>query len=154
VQLLRLACGLARRSSLPALRIFAEENGKMNARDGADDRAVNPAIAPRHWDLVVRGMRGAVERGTAHRQEIGLTRFDCAVKTGTATVGPSDRNENIACLIGFAPFEEPRVAFVVILERVAGHGGEECGPVAAALLDWLAGERDLPLRRGAGKGAR
>ena len=80
--------------------------------------------------------------------------FDCAVKTGTAGISSANLPEewrtlpdgepvewNRAWLIGFAPAKDPIFSFVIGLERVRGHGGDECAPIAAKILEWLEKER-------------
>lgn len=120
-----------------------------------------PPLRASSWESVVRGMERAVRSttGTAGKEKYGLRRFDCAVKTGTASMSRGevpprwrageDGEEgdwNRAWLIGFAPAENPEVSFAICLERVLGHGGEECAPIAAELLEWLERERGLNLR--------
>jgi len=150
---LRFVCMLANRGHDPGLELIA----------GAP-AAPLPAVevAPETWRRVIGGMIGAVAdpRGTAHDPAFGLSAFDCAVKTGTAGIPPSQlpeelrrgpdgelRELNRAWIIGFAPVEEPRLAFVIALERVEGHGGDECAPIAARILEWFRTERGIDLRR-------
>ncbi len=118
------------------------------------------------WETVISGMERAAHdpKGTAAKAQYGLRKFDCAVKTGTAGIAASQKFEekieerwrsvvhgqpverNRAWLIGFAPAENPLISFVIGLERVEGHGGEECAPIAAKILEWLAVERGLDFR--------
>lgn len=137
LQLLRYTMGLASRGSLPDLRILNEQ----------PTRSTPIPVDPWVWDSVLGGMLDAVHRhyGTANDREIGLRQFDCAVKTGTAGLPGSKRN--IAWVIGFAPYDSPKLAFVVQNEDTELHGGDGAGPAAAAVLQWLSDHRDYALRQ-------
>jgi cell division protein FtsI/penicillin-binding protein 2 len=94
-----------------------------------------------HTIRVVRaGMRRAIAEpgGTAAREE--LTRFDAAVKTGTAQIS-RDREEYFAWVAGFAPFDRPEIAFAICLEHTPLHGGEATAPILEKLLGFFAGRR-------------
>lgn len=150
---LRYTCMLANRGRDPGLALVA----------GSPAVPLPPVeVAAETWRRVISGMVGAVAdpRGTASDPSYGLGAFDCAVKTGTAGIPPAQlppelrrgadgelRELNRAWIIGFAPVEAPRLAFVIALERVEGHGGDECAPIAARILEWFGRERGLDLRR-------
>ncbi|MGE3165319.1 MAG: peptidoglycan D,D-transpeptidase FtsI family protein [Planctomycetota bacterium] len=136
LQLLRFTMALANQGELPWLRVIQDSPLLPPERVPAD---------PWVWRLVREGMRDTVRRrdGTASDPAYGLTRFDCAVKTGTAGIGRSDRN--IAWIIGYAPVAAPQVAFVVEIEDTDQHGGEAAAPVAADILDWLQHHRQYAL---------
>jgi penicillin-binding protein 2 len=55
-----------------------------------------------------------------------------AGKTGTAETG--GRQDDHAWFAGYVPADNPRYAFVVVLEH-AGHGGEAAGPLARNLIE-------------------
>lgn len=90
-------------------------------------------------DVVRNAMRDVVfgRQGTARQK--GLRKHRAAAKTGTAEIGG---NLNNGWLVGFAPYEKPRVAFAVVAERTEFHGGDIAGPVAAKILDAYFGEDD------------
>ncbi len=62
-----------------------------------------------------------------------------AGKTGSAQNRPGDRTHAWFC--GFAPADDPTIAFAVVLEN-AGHGGLEAAPVAKEVLKVLFEEED------------
>ncbi|MEC7558082.1 MAG: penicillin-binding transpeptidase domain-containing protein, partial [Planctomycetota bacterium] len=72
-------------------------------------------------------------RGTGYKR-VRLPGITIAGKTGTAEVGGD--LEDHAWFAGYVPANQPRVAFVVVLEH-AGSGGREAGPVARALVESL-----------------
>ncbi|MBP7148660.1 MAG: penicillin-binding protein 2 [Acidobacteria bacterium] len=91
------------------------------------------------------------DRGTARRARVpGIT---VAGKTGTAqTIGREagkDKEDN-AWFIGFAPAENPKLAWAIIVEA-GGHGGEAAAPIAGLALQRYFERHPLP---GYGAGAR
>lgn len=99
-------------------------------------------LRPETLEVVREGLWrvGHAPRGTAHKAEFGLSRFAAALKTGTAEVAVEGGKLNTAWLVGYAPFHAPRIAFVVVFERVPEgiHGAEACAPVVRELLGHFA----------------
>jgi len=107
------------------------------ARNGTVIRRQEPefirlAVSQETLAVIREGMRLAVgERGTARRT--GLHRFGAAGKTGTAEL---TREVNHAWFAGFAPYENPRIAFAVVNERTrGGHGGTHAAPIMDKCLE-------------------
>lgn len=100
-------------------------------------------VAPEHLAIVREGMRAAVTRGTA--AALNVPHVDVAGKTGTAEVGAENALIH-SWVIGFFPYEQPRYAFAVVMER--GPAGTMVGApyVMRQFLDWLARERPAYLR--------
>ncbi|HEY0706586.1 MAG TPA: penicillin-binding protein 2 [Polyangia bacterium] len=96
---------------------------------------------PMSADTVARihaGLTGVVAeaRGTAHR--VRSRRVTVAGKTGTAhTSGsaPGVHKDN-AWFVGYAPAEDPQIAFAVIVEG-GGLGGEVAAPIAMTIAESL-----------------
>jgi len=88
-------------------------------------------VHPGMLEAVRRGMRMAVETGTA--RNAGLESFRAAGKTGTAELGPQGLYH--AWFAGFAPYEDPKIAFAVVNERTSGHGGTHAAPIMAYALE-------------------
>jgi len=65
--------------------------------------------------------------------------YAVAGKTSTADAIIRGKQATIGWFVGFAPADDPRVAFVVTLEHVGGgvHGGEVAAPVARRVLERL-----------------
>ncbi len=78
------------------------------------------------------GLRRVVSdsKGTA-RETVFVESVAIAGKTGTAETG-ADRADH-AWFAGYAPADNPKLAFVVVLEH-SGSGGEVAGPVAKRLV--------------------
>ncbi|HEY6402436.1 MAG TPA: penicillin-binding transpeptidase domain-containing protein, partial [Blastocatellia bacterium] len=87
-------------------------------------------------DIVLKGMWGAVEAGTARGARV--EGFDVCAKTGTAQVVSTEKmgakNKDHAWLISFAPRDKPELAMVVLTENV-GFGGTHSAPRAQAIYE-------------------
>jgi len=97
-------------------------------------------------DIVLKGMNGAVEYGTAGAAKV--EGFDVCAKTGTAQVASTDRvgskNKDHAWLISFAPRDKPELAMVILTENV-GFGGTHSAPRAKPIYeDYYRRTRNLP----------
>lgn len=106
-------------------------------------------VDPAKLDTVRKAMRDVVANphGTAH-WPLRHVPWSVAGKTGTAQVitmsqddDPGtpeyDRHKDHAWFMGYAPYEQPKVAFAVFVEH-GGHGGSTAGPIAAKVLQALA----------------
>lgn len=78
-----------------------------------------------------RMMRRVVEEGTGTAANVGDLRM--AGKTGTAEVPGG----NQAWFIGFAPYDRPRWAVAVTIEKTDSFGGVVAAPIAASVLQHL-----------------
>jgi len=83
------------------------------------------------WDALHRGLRLAVEAGTATAARVqGLA---VAGKTGTAQ---NPHGKDHALFVCYAPAEQPTIAMAVVVENT-GHGGTFAAPVAGHTLTSL-----------------
>jgi penicillin-binding protein 2 len=90
-------------------------------------------LEPRTIHLVRSGLEETVRRGTASRTELG--RYRAAGKTGTGDLPPGKlKLENIAWFAGYAPAENPKIAFACAIADVTGYGGGVAGPVCVEFL--------------------
>ncbi len=91
-------------------------------------------ISKESFNTVQNGMRYSVTDGTA--QGLFFPNFKVAAKSGTAEVGKDNAFVN-SWVIGFFPFDTPRYAFVVLMERAPK--GTLIGSVfvARSLLLWM-----------------
>ncbi len=102
------------------------------AEPGEDYVARRLPVSAETLRTVREGMRRVVFGAHGTARQDALRKHRVAAKTGTAELGPELNN---GWLVGFAPWERPRVAFAVVAERVTLHGGEVAGPIAARILD-------------------
>ncbi len=85
-------------------------------------------IQPEVWDFIHTGMRKVVAEGTGRAAHIiGIS---VAGKTGTAQ---NPHGKSHAWFMGFAPFENPEIAVVVLVEN-GGSGGGVAAPIAGRYL--------------------
>jgi penicillin-binding protein 2 len=91
-----------------------------------------PELSRGTLDLVRRGLRQVVEhpQGTGFKT-VRMKEVAIAGKTGTAETG--FLRPDHAWFAGYVPADNPRIAFVVVLEH-AGSGGHAAGPVAKKLV--------------------
>ncbi len=78
------------------------------------------------------GMKDAVDKpyGTAHY--LANLPLEVAAKTGTAEIG---RGKTNAFFVGYAPYENPEIAILVLIEN-ATEGGLNTVPVANDIFSW------------------
>jgi penicillin-binding protein 2 len=91
-------------------------------------------IKPEYYQVVHEGMRLSATEGVA----AGLNLPDLAVaaKTGTAELGVSKANVN-SWVVGFFPYDEPRYAFAVVLERGSRTNTIGGVYVMRQVFDWM-----------------
>ncbi len=89
-------------------------------------------LSPHTLEAVREGLRRVVAdpKGTAHAT-VYIESLPIAGKTGTAETGGDQASH--AWFAGYAPADEPKVAFVVVLEH-AGEAATAAGPVAKRLV--------------------
>ncbi len=105
-------------------------------KDGNRGRAFyeDLPIPKEYYTIVEEGMREGVKTGTA----VGLNTHAVAIaaKTGTAELGATKAFVN-SWVTGFFPYENPRYAFTVLMER--GPRGNTFGALSVmrGLVDWM-----------------
>lgn len=102
-----------------------------------------------NWETILDAMYGVVNRehGTAFRA-FRTAPYVSAGKTGTAqlfSVGQdekydadavADHLKDNAMYVGFAPYKDPRISIVVVLEN-AGGGSSNAAPIARDMMDYF-----------------
>jgi penicillin-binding protein 2 len=86
------------------------------------------------YDVVKKGMRMAVTQGTV--TALNTSAVPVAAKTGTAEIGTAKQYIN-SWVEGFFPYETPRYAFVIVMEKGPAHYAEGAPAVMRNLLDWM-----------------
>ncbi len=101
---------------------------------GLSNKSEQINLDPADFQIVKDGMRAAVTEGTA--SGLSIPQVQIAAKTGTAEIG-STKKETNSWITGFFPYQKPRYAFVVLLER--GPSTNLIGGVFVMrqFLDWL-----------------
>jgi penicillin-binding protein 2 len=92
-------------------------------------------IAQEHLEVVRQGMRQVVTSGTACCQIEQQVPVAVAAKTGTAETDPLGRRKPHAWFMAFAPYDDPQIAMVVLVEN-SGEGAEYAAPAVRETLVW------------------
>lgn len=110
-------------------------------------RTESIGLTPAQRQALIAGMEAVTVTGTARSvfnnpRVLAQLAVKIAAKTGTAQVRTERGTLNIAWMIGFAPVENPQIAFAIAIEGdTPGEetgGGRYAGPVGHALLQaWL-----------------
>jgi penicillin-binding protein 2 len=105
----------------------AEQDILLTAFETRTERRPIAGLTPGTLQRVRAGLRLVVEDSHGTGKRVRHDQLAIAGKTGTAEVGGGKPDH--AWFAGYAPADEPRVAFVVVLEH-GGSGGHVAGPVA------------------------
>ena len=110
--------------------------------DGPPPRVEPLAVSERTLRIVREALKQAVEGGTGRAATLGA--FSVAGKTGTAQLTAGSAGVDSADLakairdhawfVGYAPTENPTIAFAIIVEH-GGHGGATAAPIARKVLE-------------------
>lgn len=110
---------------MPPLVLVREKGPAEPARLGLK-------LNPRHMAVLRDAFTAVVnEPGGTGFGKANLPDILIAGKTGTAQAGRG--KEDHAWFVGFAPADDPRIAFSVIVEH-GGHGGATAGPIARDIV--------------------
>lgn len=102
---------------------------------GATPESTSVGVSDEHLQVAREGMRDAVlEGGTA--AALNIPGISIAGKTGTAQVGARNEFMN-SWVIGFWPYEKPRYAFAVVLERSPAGTLSGASPSMNPFFYWL-----------------
>ena len=100
-------------------------------------------LSPRVMDLIREGMQRVVQApgGTG-----GMARIQGVISAGKTGTAENPHGKDHAWYIGFAPFENPKIAVAVLLEN-SGYGGVRAAPLAGLVMErYLYGQliRNVP----------
>ncbi|MFM2424425.1 MAG: hypothetical protein RLZZ70_816 [Candidatus Parcubacteria bacterium] len=104
---------------------------------GKQSEGVDLGLDPAYVQIVHEGMRKTVNYpgGTAR----GLERSDVAVaaKSGTAEIGAGNAYVN-SWAAGFWPYEEPRYAFILMMDKAPRSNALGATRIMGQVMDWIA----------------
>ena len=144
LQIARLAAAIANGGNILKPQLLADADAQVLHRAEVEEK---------HLKKIRKAMRDVVAKpyGTAHRA-LGRAAWTVAGKTGTAQVVKMSQNDedegftqaeiirrhrDHAWFMGYAPYENPKIAIAVFVEH-GGHGGSDAAPVAAAVIRKMA----------------
>lgn len=108
-------------------------------REFAPEKIRENFISKENIEIIRKAMRETVVSGSA--RSLGSLPIQIAGKTGTAQFGKEDKTH--AWFSGFAPYQNPEIAFVILIEG-GGEGSTAAVPIAREILQWWA-ERNAGL---------
>ncbi|MEI6650276.1 MAG: penicillin-binding protein 2 [Candidatus Moraniibacteriota bacterium] len=94
-------------------------------------------VSPDILKVVREGMRATVTEGTA--QSLNTLPLPVAGKTGTAQFGTGNKTDG--WFVSFAPYDDPKIAIIVLVEAQEGNEDYNTVPVAKDIYDWYFHER-------------
>ncbi|MBK8091479.1 MAG: hypothetical protein IPK32_05675 [Verrucomicrobiaceae bacterium] len=127
-----LAATLANGGKVPIPRLIQQNSPSAFRTDLAQHGLTAERIAP-----IREAMRQVVNGDTATGRATHSTRFQIAAKTGTAQ-WKIEKDQNLAIMMGFAPFDKPTLAFAVFYEGQPKQnlsGGTSCGPIVERIVE-------------------
>jgi penicillin-binding protein 2 len=121
------------------LKQVLDQSGKTIFTPEAEN-LINAGIDLEHLKVAQEGMRDNVthEKGSG-RQLLSLP-ITAAGKTGTSQFDGSDPSRTHAWYTAYAPYEDPQIAIVVLVEA-GGEGHAAAVPIVKNSLDWWAKNR-------------
>jgi len=127
IQMVRAVAALANYGTLVTPHYLLGDTTRENLTSSIN-------IKKENFDVIHQGMRMSVTYGTA----VGLNvpYIDVAAKTGTAQLGVAKNKVN-SWVMGFFPYENPKYAFVVMMEAGPSTNGVGATSVMRQLLDWM-----------------
>jgi len=123
----------------PHLRYVLEDPVTGEKFQQPPDSVKIPGIDQQHYERVKEAMRLAVNGEHATGRGSIVRGVTTAGKTGTAQ---NPHGDDHAWFIGYAPFEDPQVAWCVFIEN-GGHGGATAAPIARLIVSLLKSEGKL-----------
>jgi peptidoglycan glycosyltransferase len=112
---------------------FVDSDGRTTKK--IDDDVQATVMSADTAAAVTPMMVSVVENGTGTKAQVpGIT---VAGKTGTAETETGANQKNNLWFVGFAPAEDPQIAFAVTVKDVVGFGGDVAAPIAKALIEDL-----------------
>ncbi|MBM4161347.1 MAG: penicillin-binding protein 2 [Ignavibacteria bacterium] len=144
LQMARYAMALANGGTLhqpQAVRFI--RNKRTNKLEEVSHDSSSVGIFPEVIALLREGMRRVVQEpgGTG-----GLARIPGTISAGKTGTAENPHGEDHAWYVGFAPFDNPKIAIAVMLEN-SGFGGSKAAPLAGLVMEkYLYGQlrRALP----------
>lgn len=106
--------------------------------EGNHLESVRLPLDPKDLQIVREGMRMGALEGTA--RALNVPYVQVAGKTGTAELGVSKEKVN-SWVMGFFPYEAPRYAFIVMMEKGPRQNLTGAAFVMRGLLDWMSVHR-------------
>lgn len=129
VQIVRYIASIANGGKLIEPTVKKRDINKDNIKFKTID------INEKNLNIIKEGMRMAATSGTA--RALNIDGIQIAAKTGTAQIGKNNEYMN-SWVVGFWPYEQPRFAFAVVLEKAKAGTLRGAAPTMRGFFEWLA----------------
>lgn len=126
LQALRATAAIANNGTLPTPTILVGASPTTHSEE--------LPFRKEHLQIAREGMRLAVTEGTA--KGLNIPEIPIAAKTGTAELGLTKAYVN-SWVVGFFPYEKPRYAFVVLMEKGDVHNTLGGVYVMRQMFEWM-----------------
>ncbi len=127
LQMVRAVAGIANDGIMPTPHLRANDK-KM------EEKTTSIMIDKSMMKVIKEGMRMVVTEGTGGA--LNLPNVKVAAKSGTAQVGLGNTNTN-SWIIGFFPYENPKYAFAVLMERGPKSASGNATRVMSEVVDYI-----------------
>ncbi len=104
------------------------------------EELINASIDPEHMVAIQEGMRENVIGANGSGRQLATLPITSAGKTGTSQFDGSDPSRTHAWFTSYAPYENPEIVIVVLVEA-GGEGHAAAVPIARNALKWWADNR-------------
>jgi penicillin-binding protein 2 len=128
IQMVRAVASIANGGRLVEPKIILNEE--------IDDAVVDLNLNSSHLKIIKEGMRDAVMKDYGTIKLLNNPNYTVGAKTGTAELGVYKQFIN-SWVTGFFPYENPRYAFVVIMEKGPANNTTSATFVMKGLLDYI-----------------
>ncbi len=104
------------------------------------EELINASISPEHMVAIQEGMRENVIGANGSGRQLATLPITSAGKTGTSQFDGSDPSRTHAWFTSYAPYEDPEIVIVILVEA-GGEGHAAAVPIARNALKWWADNR-------------
>jgi penicillin-binding protein 2 len=126
LQMLRAYAALGNGGKLVTPTLVKDERGKQ----------VDLDLNQSYLSIVTEGMHLAVHKDGGTARGLDLPYVDIAGKSGTAELGNDNAHVN-SWIAGFWPYEKPKYAFILLMERAPRSNSLGAGWVMREVFDWM-----------------
>jgi len=92
-------------------------------------------VSPETIKIIKQGMKEVVQHKYGTGKKARVKNVPISGKTGTIQMGTPSNRIHHAWFTGFAPSDDPEIAFVVLVEN-ASSGGTNAAPIASKIVDY------------------
>lgn len=138
LQMAEVAQAVANKGTMMAPYLIDQVvDADLQTRSTTEPAQLGKPVTPEIANQVTTMMRAVVSQPYGSGSSMAIPNVAVAAKTGTAETGNGARAN--AWAVGFAPADDPQIAFAVVVEGdekvPTPHGGTVAGPIARALLE-------------------